>query len=443
MAFSIKQILKGLSIFQAGTLTPASVDILPGGAASTKTTIQAAQSANQTLTLPDNTGTILSDASTIDFDQMETLSANQVLITDNSGVVTTSTVTSTELSYIDNVTSDVQAQLNTHTANIATNATAISTETSNRIAADALKADLTLGNILPTATININGQKITNSAAPTVGSDLTNKTYVDAAVTGGGANLTLSNLTNPTAINQNLLPSGTRTLGTSSALWDFLFVSNIAGTFGDNFDVNARTFKDSGNNLSIDYQNRLLKSGATTKLNWSGTDLDINTRKIINAVDPTSAQDVSTKAYTDTYRNSSVSVSRSSGGSSFTSRTIQVFNNVLWDDFGSSYNTTTGIFTAPKAGKYKITTNVVSSSITLSGAQSIATYVVDNSNNSITGNGNVSNFNFGNATAHSQYVNHTYIVNLTASQQIALAMSSDVSTNLLTTSSMAIAYLGA
>jgi hypothetical protein len=43
-----------------------------------------------------------------------------------------------------------------------------------------------------------------------------------------------------------------------------------------------------------------LQTGATVKLDWSGTDLSVNSRKITNVNDPTAAQDVATKAYADT-----------------------------------------------------------------------------------------------------------------------------------------------
>ena len=45
---------------------------------------------------------------------------------------------------------------------------------------------------------------------------------------GGGANTTLSNLTSPTEINQDLLASGTRNLGNdSSGIWDNLYARNV------------------------------------------------------------------------------------------------------------------------------------------------------------------------------------------------------------------------
>lgn len=282
MSFSLSKFIKGLRISKENVVNPSNIDILPGGTAGTTTTMQAAQTANRTLTLPDETGTVLSTASTIDLDQLESVTASRALVSNGSGKISAATTTAIEIGYVNGVTSAIQTQINTVSGNL-------STETAARIAGDASlessKADVDLSNILPVTAIDINGQKITNSAAPTVGSDLTNKTYVDAAVTGGGANLTLSNL-NTTSINQDLLPNAanTRSVGSASLRWANLFVSTIQNASASVIDaVNSR-----------------LVSGATTKLDWSGTDVSLNTRKLTDVSDPSSAQDAATKNYVDT-----------------------------------------------------------------------------------------------------------------------------------------------
>lgn len=61
-----------------------------------------------------------------------------------------------------------------------------------------------------------------------------------------------------------------------------------------------RSMFDSGNLLSIDYENRQLHSSTAPMFEWGGANLDALTHKIVNVVDPTSAQDVATKAYADT-----------------------------------------------------------------------------------------------------------------------------------------------
>ena len=52
-------------------------------------------------------------------------------------------------------------------------------------------------------------------------------------ISGGGANVTLSNLTNPTDINQSLIPQAGKSLGGSSNLWSSVYANNLRlGTAG-------------------------------------------------------------------------------------------------------------------------------------------------------------------------------------------------------------------
>ena len=64
MAFNLFKILKGLSIRQENTTTPTGIDVVPGGTASTTTTILGSQTTDKTLTLPDATDTLVAKNTT-------------------------------------------------------------------------------------------------------------------------------------------------------------------------------------------------------------------------------------------------------------------------------------------------------------------------------------------------------------------------------------------
>lgn len=99
-------------------------------------------------------------------------------------------VSNTEFQYLDGVTSSIQTQLTG-------------------------KANTDLSNIAPTASVSFNTQKITNVVDPTNPQDVATKNYVDTATSG--ANTTLSNLTSPTAINQDLVFNKTAPKVTTTA----------------------------------------------------------------------------------------------------------------------------------------------------------------------------------------------------------------------------------
>jgi hypothetical protein len=149
-------------------------------------------------------------------------------------------------------------------------------------ATDVGAADDALSNITPVADVNFNNQKLVSVQDPTSAQDAATMGYVDANT----ADRTLGNLTT-TNINATLIPQTdvAFSLGTTVKRWSKLFASLV---------------QDSSDATVIDIENRQLKSGATIKLDFSGTNIDVNTRKITNVVDPTSAQDVSTKNYVDT-----------------------------------------------------------------------------------------------------------------------------------------------
>ncbi len=122
-------------------------------------------------------------------------------------------------------------------------------------------------------------------------------TSLNFATSAGGsfANSSLSNLGATTDINTDLRPSAdlTRDLGTSARKWSSLYAS-VARDASTNVQVDFtnRSLVDSTSIDSIQWQNRRLFNAASTQvLDWSGTNLSVNTRKITNLAAGTTAGD--------------------------------------------------------------------------------------------------------------------------------------------------------
>jgi hypothetical protein len=162
-----------------------------------------------------------------------------------------------------------------------------------------------------------------------------------AALASAGANTTLSNLVSPIAIPDtvNLLPANDVqvNLGSDTKRFNSAYLSDIRDADDDvainvsgrqlmdelgnpivyfdssltrlvdsgglnvmQFATGQRRLYDTGGNESVEFTARQLKSTSTVKLDWSGTNVSLNTRKLIDVVNPTAAQDAATKDYVDT-----------------------------------------------------------------------------------------------------------------------------------------------
>ena len=142
--------------------------------------------------------------------------------------------------------------------------------------------------------LNAGGFAITNLPTPVNPSDAATMTYVTTTVSGSSANKTLSNLTSPTAINQDLLPasSGTQLLGSATDYWGASYITQLLDTTSViSIDVFGRQLDDTSGNESVDWGGRRLwdSTGAQTSIAWADRQLAATTGTIVlDWSDPTS-----------------------------------------------------------------------------------------------------------------------------------------------------------
>jgi len=271
-------------------------------------------SAKVSLTYNDGTPSITAD---IIADSLVNADINSAAAIDATKIADGS-VSNTEFQYINSVTSNVQTQLNgkalasdltNHIADTVTHGTIgdiVGTSDTQTLTNKTIDADLNTITNIENADIK-SGAAIDASKLADGSVSNTELQYINSLTSNaqdqidGKANLNLGNLIG-TSINVNLLPdtSGNRNLGSSLFSWNRAYLGGIYDPSNQiAFNITGRTLTDLAGNDSIDLDNKRLLTSGTTKLDWSGTDIDINTRKITNVVDPTSAQDAATKNYVD------------------------------------------------------------------------------------------------------------------------------------------------
>ena len=155
-----------------------------------------------------------------------------------------------------------------------------------------------------TGAINMGGHQINNMADPTLAQDAATKAYVDS-VSGNFANKALSNLTAPTAINQDIRPGvgNSLNLGASGFAWQNIYVNSEILDSGNLplLDAINRSLKDSSAVDSVQFQSRILADPAgLPMLGWSASYIDAHSHLISNVLDPVSPQDAVTLSYLST-----------------------------------------------------------------------------------------------------------------------------------------------
>lgn len=108
--------------------------------------------------------------------------------------------------------------------------------------------------ILNGRSVDVSGKVVENAANPVNPQDLATKDYVDNFA-GNGANTTLSNLTGPTSINQDLIPqgNGTYNLGSNTHQYSLLWAFGVRGLNAPSVgsDATNKTYVDNAISTAV------------------------------------------------------------------------------------------------------------------------------------------------------------------------------------------------
>lgn len=289
MAFDNTKFVKGVTVEEAQSLNPKEIEIVPGGTAGTKTTIQGSQTSDVTVTMPDFTTTLVGTDSaqslsnkTINADVNTITNIDDNEIKANAGInatkIGTGTVSNTEFSYLDGVTSPIQTQINSIAGGTGT--------VTNIGAGEGIFAQKVVSEFQFKSLVASGDVSITSDA-----DEVTIGVSVPAS-----ANPVLSNLAGPTAINEDLIFDKINPIiSTKSNNNESLTLSTGDNFVGNSGNINISTGPSVSNRGAVNIDGLFVN--ITTDVDF----IDINGAKIANATNPTDSQDVSTKFYADNY----------------------------------------------------------------------------------------------------------------------------------------------
>lgn len=108
-----------------------------------------------------------------------------------------------------------------------------------------------------------------------------------------------------------------------------------------------------------------------------------------------------------------------------TSDTLITFNSIEWDT-SAAYSTGTGLYTAPLAGRYRISFTIITAPVNLSGTQAVNASIYKNGSNFRT-----MGYHIGSGSSINHVVSGNVVVDLVAGDTISLYANSSVATTLL------------